>query len=57
VGVSGGISWQFNKGVGVKLGMRYYNGFIDDFQNEPAKNATRNIQLNLYIPIGREKTK
>jgi hypothetical protein len=57
VGVSGGVSWQFNKGAGVKVGMRYYNGLIDVFQNEPRKNATRNIQLNLYIPIGREKTK
>jgi hypothetical protein len=57
VGVSGGISWQFNKGAGVKAGMRYYSGLIDVFQHEPAKNATRNIQLNLYIPIGREKTK
>lgn len=57
VGVSGGVSWQFNKGAGVKIGMRYYGGLIDVFENDPGKNATRNIQLNLYIPIGREKTK
>jgi hypothetical protein len=57
MGMIGGISWQFNKGAGVKVGVRYYGGLIDVFQNDPGTNATRNIQLNIYVPIGREKTK
>lgn len=54
-GVTGGVSWQFNKGKGIKICMRYYEGVVDLFQSEQGKNATRNVQLNVYIPVGREK--
>ena len=54
-GITGGLSWQFNKGQGVKTGIRYYTGLIDVFPSDAGKNATRTIQLNVYIPIGREK--
>jgi hypothetical protein len=57
LGVVGGVSWQFSKGTGVKIGMRYYEGLIDVFQSEPGKNATRAVQLNVYVPVGREKKK
>jgi hypothetical protein len=57
VGITGGISWQFSKGAGVKLGLRYYEGLIDLFQSEPRKNATRTVQFNVYVPVGREKAK
>jgi Outer membrane protein beta-barrel domain len=57
VGVAAGLSWQFNKGTGVKTGVRYYNGFVDIFNSDEGHNLTRTIQLNLYIPVGREKAK
>lgn len=56
-GVTGGVSWQFNKGKGIKICMKYYEGLVDLFQSEQGKNATRNVQLNVYIPVGREKAK
>lgn len=56
-GICGGVSWQFNKGTGVKIGMRYYEGLVDIFHAEPGKNAARTFQLNVYLPVGREKTK
>jgi hypothetical protein len=54
-GLAGGISWQFNKGTGVKTGLRYYTGVIDVFPSDEGQNATRAFQINVYIPIGREK--
>ena len=57
LGVTGGVSWQFGKGTGVKIGMRYYEGLIDLFHSEQGKNATRTVQFNVYVPVGREKKK
>jgi hypothetical protein len=54
-GATGGISWQFNKGTGVKAGVRYYTGLVDMFPSDEGQNATRSFQINVYIPIGREK--
>jgi hypothetical protein len=54
-GITGGLSWQFSKGQGVKTGIRYYTGLIDVFPSDEGQNATRALQLNVYIPIGREK--
>lgn len=54
-GITGGLSWQFNKGSGVKTGIRYYTGLVDIFPSDEGHNATRSFQLNVYIPIGREK--
>jgi hypothetical protein len=56
-GISGGVSWQFNKGTGVKISMRYYEGLVDIFHADAGKNATRTVQLNVYLPVGREKKK
>jgi hypothetical protein len=55
VGAMGGLSWQFDKGTGLKLGVRYHLGFIDMFPSEDAQNATRSFQINVYIPIGKAK--
>jgi len=55
VGIASGISWQFSKGKGLKLGVRYYWGFIDLYPADEGNNAARSFQLNLYIPIGQAK--
>lgn len=55
IGASGGVSYQFVKGNGVKIGFRYYYGFIDVMKGDPGNNANRSMQLNGYIPIGRGK--
>jgi hypothetical protein len=56
-GVATGISWHFNKGTGVKLSARYYAGFTDMFKEETGMQSSRSVQLNVYIPVGREKAK
>jgi hypothetical protein len=56
-GISGGLSWQFNKGAGVKLGTRYYAGLTDMFPDDEGTNSPRSFQINVYIPIGQEKAK
>jgi hypothetical protein len=53
--VAAGVSYQFAKGNGVKIGFRYYYGFIDVILGDPGSNANRSLQLNGYIPIGRGK--
>jgi hypothetical protein len=57
LGLATGISYQFNKGTGVKLGIRYYAGFIDLFKESAGMQANRSVQLNVYIPVGRGKEK
>jgi len=56
-GAMGGISWQFNKGTGVRIAARYYAGLIDIAPSEAGMNATRSIQVNAFIPVGRQKAK
>jgi len=55
VGIATGISWHFNKGSGVKLSARYYAGLTDMFKEETGMQSSRSVQLNVYIPVGREK--
>jgi hypothetical protein len=57
VGIATGISWHFNKGTGVKLSARYYAGFTDMYKEETGMQSSRSVQLNVYIPVGREKGK
>ena len=54
-GVTTGISWQFSKGKGLKLGARYYWGFVDLYPADAGTNAGRSLQVNLYIQIGGKK--
>lgn len=54
IGATGGISYQIG-GSGVKIGARYYYGFIDIFSADEGHNANTSIQLSGYIPIGRKK--
>jgi hypothetical protein len=55
VGAMGGLSWQFDKGTGLKLGIRYHLGLVDMFPSDEGQNATRSFQINVYIPIGKAK--
>jgi len=55
VGALVGITYQFQKGQGVKIGVREYFGLIDIFPAEPGNNLNRSFQINAYIPIGRYK--
>jgi hypothetical protein len=55
VGIASGISWQFSKGKGLKLGVRYYWGLVDLYPSDEGNNAARSFQLNLFIPIGGKK--
>lgn len=57
IGAMGGLSWQFDKGTGLKLGVRYHLGLIDMFPSDNGQNATRSFQINVYIPIGKAKEK
>ena len=54
-GVTTGLSWQFSKGKGVKLGVRYYWGFVDLYPADAGTNAGRSLQVNVYIQIGGKK--
>jgi hypothetical protein len=54
-GVTTGVSWQFTKGKGVKLGVRYYWGFVDLYPADAGTNAGRSLQVNVYIQIGGKK--
>ena len=54
-GVTTGISWQFSKGKGLKLGVRYYWGLVDLYPADAGTNAGRSLQVNLYIQIGGKK--
>jgi hypothetical protein len=54
-GAMGGLSWQFDKGTGLKLGVRYHLGLIDMFPSDEGQNTTRSFQINVYIPIGKAK--
>jgi Outer membrane protein beta-barrel domain len=55
LGAVTGIAYQFEKGQGIKIGIRYYFGFIDIFPSDAGNNANRSFQVNAYIPIGRYK--
>jgi len=55
VGLTTGTSWQFSKGKGLKLGVRYYWGLVDLYPAEAGTNAGRSFQVNLYIQIGGKK--
>jgi hypothetical protein len=57
VGAATGISWHFGKGTGVKLSARYYVGLTDMYKEETGTQSSRSLQLNVYIPVGREKGK
>lgn len=54
-GMATGISWQFTKGKGLKIGARYYWGLVDLYPSDAGTNAARSFQLNLYIPVGGKK--
>ncbi|MBO9201708.1 MULTISPECIES: outer membrane beta-barrel protein [Niastella] len=54
-GLASGISWQFSKGRGLKLAVRYYWSLVDLYPSEAGNNEARSFQLNLYIPIGGKK--
>jgi hypothetical protein len=54
-GIATGASWQFSKGKGLKLAVRYYWGLVDLYPSDNGTNAARSFQLNLYIPIGGKK--
>jgi hypothetical protein len=54
-GLATGTSWQFSKGKGLKIGVRYYWGLVDLYSADEGTNATRSFQINLYIPIGGKK--
>ncbi|MDI3320659.1 outer membrane beta-barrel protein [Pinibacter soli] len=54
IGAMTGISYQI-KGNGVKIGVRYYFGFIDIFPQDAGSNTNRSFQLGAYIPVGRKK--
>jgi hypothetical protein len=56
-GITSGISWQFSKGRGLKLGIRYYVGLVDLYASDEGTNAARSFQINLFIPIGQAKAK
>ncbi|MBV4355944.1 outer membrane beta-barrel protein [Pinibacter aurantiacus] len=54
IGAMTGISYQI-KGNGIKIGVRYYFGFIDIFPQDPGSNTNRSFQLAGFIPVGRKK--
>ncbi|MDH7461184.1 outer membrane beta-barrel protein [Chitinophagaceae bacterium 26-R-25] len=54
IGAMTGISYQI-KGNGIKIGVRYYFGFIDIFPQDPGSNTNRSFQVAGYIPVGRKK--
>jgi hypothetical protein len=54
IGAMSGISYQL-KGNGIKIGARYYFGFIDIFPQDAGSNTNRSFQICGYIPVGRNK--
>lgn len=54
IGAMTGISYQI-KGNGIKIGVRYYFGFIDIFPQDAGSNTNRSFLLSGYIPVGRKK--
>ncbi|WP_133054064.1 outer membrane beta-barrel protein [Niastella yeongjuensis] len=54
-GLATGTSWQFSKGKGLKLGVRYFWGLVDLYPADAGTNAARSFQVNLYIQIGGKK--
>lgn len=54
IGAMTGISYQI-KGNGIKIGVRYYLGFIDIFPQDAGSNTNRSFQLAGFIPVGRKK--
>ncbi len=59
-GIMAGTGYQFRKGPGWTIGVKYYYGFVDVYKNiSGTKNSSIFIKLNIPIGVGEksEKTK
>ena len=57
-GLTGGLGYKFQKGPGMKIGVRYYLGLTEILKENPG-DPQKNRSLYLYasIPIGAGKAK
>ncbi|MEM9053451.1 MAG: porin family protein [Bacteroidota bacterium] len=56
IGVVGGAGYKLMKGTGMSIGVRYYNGFIDIYENVSG-TTNSHIYLHAEIPIGAKESK
>ena len=57
-GVTGGLGYKFQKGLGMKLGVRYYHGLVNILkENDGKSQQNKSWYLYASVPIGAGKAK
>jgi hypothetical protein len=55
-GINGGVGYQFQKGLGMKIGVWYYLGLTNIYKNDLGYKAyNQSLYVLATIPIGKNK--
>jgi len=56
-GLSAGLGYKFQKGLGVNIGARYYYGLVNIYKDSDRKGVNSSVYFFADIPIGAKKAK
>ncbi|MBU2651190.1 MAG: PorT family protein [Bacteroidetes bacterium] len=56
-GLSAGLGYKFQKGLGVNIGARYYYGLVNIYKDTKNKGVNSSVYFFADIPIGAKKAK